>query len=53
MGPPKGVFIKFHKTVRPTLPGFSVAPATATDFGAKIASRGWRTISRVNELNGF
>ena len=46
------MFIRFHKTVRPTLPGFSVAPTTATDFGAKIASSGCRTNSRVKELKG-
>ena len=39
--PPKGLLIRFHSTVRPTLPGFSVAPMTATVFGAKNTSNGW------------
>ena len=34
--PPKGLLIKFHRTVRPTLPAFSVAPTTATDCGVKM-----------------
>ena len=33
--PPKGLLIRFHRMLRPTLPAFSVAPITATDFGAK------------------
>jgi hypothetical protein len=33
--PPKGEPIRFQNTVRPTLPGFSVAPITATELGAK------------------
>ena len=41
--PPKGLLIRFHSTVRPTLPSFSVAPITATFLGAKIASRGCRS----------
>jgi hypothetical protein len=35
--PPKGLLIRFHSTVRPTLPSCSVAPITAMLFGAKIA----------------
>jgi hypothetical protein len=38
--PPNGLLIKFHKTVRPTLPNFSVAPIKATFFGAKNVSSG-------------
>ena len=38
--PPNGVLIRFHSTVRPTLPGFSVAPIRATDSGSKKTSRG-------------
>ncbi len=36
--PPNCVWTMFHSTVRPTLPGFSVAPITATFLGLKIAS---------------
>ena len=36
--PPNGLLIRFQRTVRPTLPYFSVAPMTATVLGAKIAS---------------
>ena len=48
--PPKGLLIRFHSTVRPTLPSFSVAPITATLFGAKMArsaSRSKRSTSSV------
>ena len=38
--PPNGLLIRFQRIVRPTLPGFSVAPMTATLRGAKIASSG-------------
>src|SRR6266487_3731426 len=38
--PPKGLEIRFQRMVRPTLPCVSVAPMTATFFGAKIASSG-------------
>ena len=38
--PPNGVLIRFHSTVRPTLPGFSVAPIRATDSGSKKMSSG-------------
>jgi hypothetical protein len=38
--PPKGLLIKFHSSVRPTLSSFSVAPITATLRGLKIASNG-------------
>ena len=31
--PPKGLVIKFQSRVLPTLPGFSVAPITATVLG--------------------
>ena len=33
--PPKGLLIRFQRIVRPTLPAVSVAPMTATVFGAK------------------
>jgi hypothetical protein len=33
--PPKGELTKFHRMVRPTLPGVSVAPMTATVLGRK------------------
>ena len=32
--PPNGLLSRFHSTVRPTLPGRSVAPITATLRGA-------------------
>ena len=38
--PPNGVLIRFHRVVRPTLPGVSVAPITATFFGVKKLSSG-------------
>jgi hypothetical protein len=38
--PPNGLLIRFHKMVRPTVPGRSVAPTTATVFGEKSASSG-------------
>ncbi len=50
--PPKGVLIKFQSTVRPTLPGFSVAPITATLFGAKMASKGCRRTLRKTSWDG-
>ena len=39
--PPKGVLMRFHRIVRPTLPGVSVAPITATFSGEKNTSSGW------------
>ena len=36
--PLNGLVIKFHNKVLPTLPGFSLAPITATVWGAKIPS---------------
>jgi hypothetical protein len=33
--PPKGLAIRLERMVRPTLPGFSVAPMRATDLGLK------------------
>ena len=39
--PPKGLVIKFQSRFRPTLPGFSLAPMTATVLGAKMASNGF------------
>jgi hypothetical protein len=36
--PPNGLETRFHMIVRPTLPGRSVAPITATVSGRKIAS---------------
>jgi hypothetical protein len=38
--PPNGVLIKFQRVVRPTLPGFSVAPITAILLGVKKESSG-------------
>src|SRR5579871_152714 len=38
--PPNGLVTRFQRMVRPTLPGFSVAPTTATVLGAKKTSRG-------------
>ena len=38
--PPKGLLMRFHRMVRPTLPSRSVAPTTATPRGRKMASRG-------------
>ncbi len=48
MVPPNGVEIRLWSSVRPTLPGVSVAPMTATVRGAKNASSGclsWRNTS--------
>ena len=39
--PPNGLVTRFHSRVRPTVPGFSVAPMTATVFGEKKTSSGW------------
>src|SRR4028118_1397381 len=36
--PPNGLETRFHMMVRPTLPGRSVAPTTATLSGRNIAS---------------
>jgi hypothetical protein len=41
--PPKGFDTRFHIIVRPTLPGRSVAPMTATVSGRKMASSGSRS----------
>src|SRR5579863_2866000 len=38
--PPKGLEIRLCRSVRPTLPGVSVAPMTATDRGRKKGSSG-------------
>ena len=46
--PPKGLLIRFHRMVRPTLPWVSVAPMTATVLGAKMASSGWRVYCRTS-----
>ena len=54
--PPNGVLIRFHSTVRPTLPGFSVAPISATDSGSKNTSSGCsrgRRISCTESPPGF
>src|SRR6266511_5915813 len=42
--PPNGLLTRFHSTVRPTLPGASDAPITATAFGPKktLTERGRR-----------
>ena len=37
--PLNGFVIKFHNKVLPTLPGFSLAPITATVLGANTLSR--------------
>ena len=41
--PPNGLLTRFHMMVRPTLPGRSVAPITATVSGLKIESRDCRS----------
>jgi hypothetical protein len=41
--------MRFQRTVRPTLPSFSVAPMTATEWGRKSGSRGWRVACRTSE----
>src|SRR5207253_224878 len=46
--PPKELFIKFQSTVRPTLPGFSVAPITATAVGLKKTSKACRRGRRIS-----
>ena len=46
--PPNGLLIRFQRTMRPTLPGLSVAPITATVRGAKIASSGLRRVCRTS-----
>src|SRR5437764_4143979 len=38
--PPNGLDIRFQRIVRPTLPGVSVAPITATVWGEKNTFRG-------------
>src|ERR1700733_5410127 len=43
-GPPKGLPMRFCRTVHPTLPARSVAPMTATDFGVKMEASGLRGI---------
>ena len=47
--PPNGLLMRFQRTVRPTLPAFSVAPMTATDCGRKSGSRGWREARRTSD----
>ena len=44
--PPNEVATRFARTVRPTLPGVSVAPMTATDRGLKNGSSG--CLARLN-----
>ena len=39
--PPNGLLNRFQSTERPTLPGRSEAPITATLRGANKGSRGW------------
>ena len=41
--PPNGLLTRFHMIVRPTLPGLSVAPITATVSGRKMASNYFRS----------
>src|ERR1035437_5484415 len=54
MVPAKPPLIRFSRIVRPTLPGFSVAPMTATDLGEKIGLNGrrlvWRRISWADSM---
>src|SRR5436190_647203 len=47
--PPNGVLIRFHNVVRPTLPGFSVAPITAMFRGVKKTSSGCTPCSRTED----
>src|SRR3990172_5385148 len=47
--PPNGLLIRFHRTVRPTLPFFSVAPMTATDRGRNSGSSGGRLERRTSD----
>ena len=49
MSPPNGVLIRFHNVVRPTLPGFSVAPITAMFRGVKKTSSGCTPCSRTED----
>ena len=46
--PPNGLLTRFHMIVRPTLPGRSVAPITATVSGRKIASSDCRSYPRTS-----
>ena len=46
--PPNGLLTRFHMMVRPTLPGRSVAPTSATASGLKMASRGCRSYLRTS-----
>src|SRR5215211_5086199 len=46
--PPNGLLTRFHMIVRPTLPGRSVAPITATVSGRKIASNCCRSYPRTS-----
>src|SRR5579859_4045902 len=48
--PPKGWQIRFQRSVRPTLPAFSVAPITAMLLGSKMALRGWCCLYRKTVL---
>lgn len=46
--PPNGWVRTFHISVRPTVPGLSVAPITATRRGEKIASSPGRSSGRMS-----
>ena len=46
--PPNGFDTRFHMIVRPTLPGRSLAPMTATISGRKMASSGSRSYPRTS-----
>jgi hypothetical protein len=48
--PPKGLLMRFHRIVRPTLPTFSVAPITATFCGAKKGANDARVNWRISLL---
>ena len=50
--PPKGFVNRFQSTVRPTLPGVSLAPMTATLRGAKNTSSGWRAAPPSRSVGG-
>src|SRR5215211_682180 len=46
--PPNGLLTRFHMIVRPTLPGRSVAPMTATVSGRKMVSNCCRSYPRTS-----
>ena len=48
ISPPKFPAFRFSISVRPTLPSASVAPITATDFGASIVSKAGRRSRNIS-----